>query len=150
MIEPMSSKCSGDAWPTSHKSDADEIKSNLSIKRNAIDASNTFESTDHNTGHAQPASNDIDFPTKEYKASDAHVFRHPYFWEDTGNFILQVGSTLFRVHDSTLARHSPMFADIIRQKPKFDIGGALSHCFILDYMDVKDLEILLDAMENAM
>ncbi|KIM80535.1 hypothetical protein PILCRDRAFT_822256 [Piloderma croceum F 1598] len=62
--------------------------------------------------------------TKVHKASDARVSRHPYFWED-------------------------MAADVIRQKPKFDIGGALSHCFILDYMDVKDLEILLDTMENA-
>jgi hypothetical protein len=141
MIEPMTSKCLGDAWPKSIAED---------IKRNTIDASNTSESTNHNIAQAQSASSDIEFPTKEHKASVARVFRHPYFWEDTGNFILQVDSTLFRIHDSTLARHSPMFADIIRHKPKFNIAGALSHCLILDYMDVKDLEILLDAMENAM
>jgi len=126
-----------------------DLDSKSFIKIHALDASDAIDFTNQNAENAQPENYHIDFLSKEHAASDPRVITHPYFWDNTGNVILQVGKTLFRLHGSNLACHSQMFADIIREEPKHDIDGALLHCSILELTDVKDFEVLLDAMENA-
>lgn len=74
-----------------------------------------------------------------------HVKKHPRFWDATGNVILQIQSTLFRVHGSMLARHSRLFAG--HAQGNVDIDG--SSLPVLALITAKDFEFLLDAMENA-
>src|SRR5882762_7770874 len=121
------------------------------VKRHVHDASHSTHhpSIDHNAGNAPHADDRVQFFSKPRDTSDPRIVRHPRFWDKAGNVLLQVGSTLFRLHDSNLACHSPIFADIFRNEPKHEVNGALLHCSILEWTEVKDFEVLLDAMENA-
>ena len=136
-------------WSSPTFSDLADFESKPSINANDFDTPPVLFKK-HNTGHAGPRDVHADF-SKGRQASDPRVIRHPKFWDTTGNVMLQMGSTLFRLHGSTLARHSPFFEDILREKPSQDIlvDGALLHCLVLDKTTVKEVEVLLDAMENA-
>ncbi|KAF7979768.1 hypothetical protein HWV62_40790 [Athelia sp. TMB] len=70
--------------------------------------------------------------------------RHPRFWEASGDVILQIQSTLFRVHGTTLAKHSRLFASA--GKGKGDLDGSTLH--VLALVTASDFEVLLDALEN--
>jgi hypothetical protein len=136
-------------WPSPTFSDLGDFESKPLINGHDFDTSPVLVKK-HNTGHAGPRDDHVDF-SKGRRASDPRVLRHPHFWDTTGNVMLQMGSTLFRLHGSTLARHSPFFEDILRVKPRQDIqvDGALLHCLVLDKTTVEEVEVLLDAMENA-
>jgi hypothetical protein len=137
------SRYSSNSRPSSNVPVADDLHPNFFIKRHTFDTSYSLDciTTEPSTG---------DHFLQRPKVPDPPIIMHPHFWDTTGNVILQVRSTLFRLHGSNLTRHSPMFADIISDAPKHNIDGALLHCCILELTDVKDFQVLLDAMENAM
>ncbi|KZP20247.1 hypothetical protein FIBSPDRAFT_861762 [Athelia psychrophila] len=75
--------------------------------------------------------------------------KHPRFWDATGDLILQIQNTLFRVHGSRLARHSRLFvgASSASGQKQVDMDG--SSLPVLALVAPSDFEVLLDAMENA-
>ena len=47
---------------------------------------------------------------------------HPDFWHPDGSVIVEVGKTKFKLHQSTLQRHSAYFADAFREKEGHQSG----------------------------
>lgn len=45
--------------------------------------------------------------------ADASLICHPDLWFNDGSIVLKVQTTLFKVHRSTLASHSTVFADML-------------------------------------
>lgn len=88
-------------------------------------------------------------PIDSQKSRCADPQTHPRFWDVTGDLILQIQRTLFRVHGSRLARHSRLFvgASSTPGKKQTDIDG--SSLPVLALVAAGDFEVLLDAMENA-
>jgi hypothetical protein len=51
-------------------------------------------------------------PSGNPNASTVTSTRHPDLWFDDGSIVLKVETTLFRVHRTTLCKHSTVFADM--------------------------------------
>lgn len=72
--------------------------------------------------------------------------RHPDFWLYDGSIILSVESTLFRVHQTILANHSEIFADLFTV-PQPQGEHMMDGCHMVYLQDSeKDFEDLLKAV----
>jgi hypothetical protein len=63
--------------------------------------------------------------------------RSEEFWFHDGSIVLQVQSTLFRVHQSFLATHSEIFSDLFTV-PQPDLSEAVDGCPIVRLSDSSD------------
>jgi hypothetical protein len=120
------------------------------IRWHTLDASHLLRSTtsEYNADHQQPADDRVDSFLKAHKTSKLPIIPHPCFWDGTGDIILQVASTLFRVHGSSLTHHSPLFAGLVYKELKCDTDGVL-YCSVPGWVNVTDMEVLFNTMENA-
>ena len=72
--------------------------------------------------------------------------RHPTFWLYDGSIILHVENTLFRVHQTILANHSEVFADLFTV-PQPEDEQRIEGCHVVCLHDnAKDFEDLLKAI----
>jgi len=79
--------------------------------------------------------------------------RHPDFWLYDGSIVLSVQNTLFRVHQTILAKHSEVFADLFTvPQPPFSISGedddaVMEGCHVVEMHDfAADFTDLLHAI----
>ena len=83
-----------------------------------------------------------------------NLTRHPDFWLYDGSIILSVQNTLFRVHQTILANHSQVFADLftLPQPPPLPVSGEegvrlMEGCHVVDMHDcAADFADLLHAI----
>src|ERR1700733_603420 len=83
-------------------------------------------------------------------ASIANSTRHSEFWFDDGSVVLNVQTTLFRVHRSTLSMHSTVFSDMfsIPQPPD---QLAIEGCPVVHLHDsAEDFACLLKALYDPL
>ena len=75
---------------------------------------------------------------------------HPTLYFDDGNIILSCGSTLFCVHRTLLAKHSPIFREMFA--PKDDVKpDMLRGCKHFPMDDSREeMETLLDVIYNGL
>jgi hypothetical protein len=88
--------------------------------------------------------------SRNIDALTSNSTRHPDLWFDDGSVILNVGTTLFRVHRSTLSTHSTVFADMfhVPQPPNQD---AIEGCPVVHVPDsAKDFTCLLKALYDPL
>ncbi|KDR71365.1 hypothetical protein GALMADRAFT_254142 [Galerina marginata CBS 339.88] len=72
--------------------------------------------------------------------------RHPEFWLYDGSIVFSVENTLFRVHQTILAKHSEVFADLFTV-PQPDGEDTVDGCHLVHLQDSeKDFEDLLRAV----
>jgi hypothetical protein len=75
-----------------------------------------------------------------------HPTRHEEFWLYDGSIVLAVENTLFRVHQTILANHSEVFADLFTV-PQPENEDMIDGCHVVHlYDDEKDFADLLKAM----
>ena len=76
--------------------------------------------------------------------------KHPTLYFDDGNIILSCGSTLFCVHRTLLAKHSPVFREMF--VPKDDVKlDVIRGCKLFPMDDSREeMEALLDVMYNGL
>lgn len=78
------------------------------------------------------------------------VLRHPDFWLRDGSIILSVQHVLFKVHQTILAQHSEIFADLFdlpQPDPEFGGDDLLEGCRVVQLQDSPDdFEDLLRAI----
>ncbi|KAF9522445.1 hypothetical protein CPB83DRAFT_899627 [Crepidotus variabilis] len=88
---------------------------------------------------------DVDSSSTVRANSPASV-RHPEFWLYDGSVVLAVEKTLFRVHQTILANHSEVFADLFTI-PQPDGEFMIDGCHIVQlYDDENDFSDLLKAV----
>lgn len=91
------------------------------------------------TGKTSPIS--IENATDEQPADE----RSTKFWFNDGNIVLKVETMLYRVHASTLARHSKVFEDMVSfPQPLNEQNSLLCGCPVLELSDrANDFELIL-------
>jgi len=77
---------------------------------------------------------------------------HPDFWHPDGSVIVEVGRTQFKLHQSTLQRHSAYFADAFREKEGHQSGGSRTRLpvYRVDETTAEDFASLLTVIEEPM
>lgn len=81
---------------------------------------------------------------------DSSATRHPDLWFDDGSVVLEVETTLFRVHRSALSSHSTVFADMfsIPQPPDQE---TIEGCPVVKLPDsASGVACLLEAIYNPL
>ncbi len=85
-------------------------------------------------------------PTPDTNPLVIHPTRHEEFWLYDGSIVLAVENTLFRVHQTILANHSEVFADLFTV-PQPENEDTIDGCHVVHlYDDEKDFVDLLKAM----
>lgn len=130
-------------WPPLFFSVFDRVLSlSLSLVRMRIDTSSTLLQVglDEEDSMVNPD------PDSRSSASTPVSIRHPEFWLYDGSIVLAVGNTLFRVHQTILANHSEVFADLFTI-PQPDGEFMIDGCHVVHlYDDEKDFLDLLKAV----
>jgi len=90
--------------------------------------------------------NAVEEPSKRHKSFADGLEKHPHYWDELGNVVVQVEATLFKLHGPNLSRQSVYFEELFRCKSD-EFKGLPMH--FVSSTDVKDLEVLLFALENA-
>jgi hypothetical protein len=77
---------------------------------------------------------------------------HPDFWHPDGSVIIEVGRTQFKLHQSTLQRHSTYFADAFREKEGQPSGRSRTRLpvYRVDETTAEDFASLLTIIEEPM
>jgi hypothetical protein len=77
---------------------------------------------------------------------------HPVFWHPDGSVIVEVGRTDFKLHQSTLQRHSAYFADAFRNREGHQSGRGRTHLpvYQVDETTAEDFASLLTVIEEPM
>ena len=77
---------------------------------------------------------------------------HPDFWHPDGSVIVEVGKTGFKLHQSTLQKHSAYFADAFRKKGGGHHGGNRTQLpvYRVDETTAEDFASLLTVIEEPM
>ena len=89
-------------------------------------------------------------PSGNPNASTVNSTRHPDLWFDDGSIVLNVETTLFRVHRTTLSKHSTVFEDMfsIPQPPD---QATIEGCPIVKKPDsARDFAYLLKALYDPL
>ncbi|TFY76497.1 hypothetical protein EWM64_g7515, partial [Hericium alpestre] len=80
---------------------------------------------------------------------DAELYvNHPSLYFDDGNVILQCAKTLFCVHRTLLAKHSPRFAEILNPARGANTLRGCRHLVLDD--DADDMEALLKTIYDGL
>jgi hypothetical protein len=76
--------------------------------------------------------------------------QHPDFWFHDGSIVLCADKTLFRVHQTVLAKHSEVFEDLFSlSPPKVEEDDIVDGCRVVLLHDSKDDFVdLLNAIYN--
>ena len=97
----------------------------------------------------EPDDLDVDSEDEDQKPEAEPAFQnHPTFYFDDGNIILRTGGTLFCVHRSLLAMHSPTFRDLFRQERDDERFRGLAHYTMEETRE--DLEALLKVIYQGL
>jgi hypothetical protein len=76
--------------------------------------------------------------------------RHPDLWFDDGSIVLSVQMTLFRVHRTTLSKHSTVFADMFSIPQPLD-QVTIEGCPVVNLPDsAADFAYLLKALYDPL
>jgi hypothetical protein len=91
---------------------------------------------------------------KRSKPNSIQPRKHDKFWHLDGNIIINIENTHFKLHRSRLAEQSQYFADLFERKDGLtgmdveEMDGR--PVYTVTDVSVKDFEVLLTAMDNAM
>lgn len=93
-------------------------------------------------------------PVKRSKSNPIQPRRHENFWHLDGNIIINIKNTHFKLHRSRLAEQSQYFSDLFQRKDGL-IGMDVEEMdgrpvYTVTHVSVKDFEVLLTALDNAM
>lgn len=93
----------------------------------------------------------VDSSSEAALAENPWATRHPDFWFSDGSIILKVQNTMFRVHKTTLASHSTVFADMFGVPQPTD-QDAIEGCAVIEVPQDRaaDFEQLLKAIYDPM
>lgn len=95
---------------------------------------------------ARVDSNDAQTSNDGCDATAVTAQRHPSLWLKDGSIVLKTQATLFKVHQTTLALHSTVFADMFGI-PQPDDQDMIEGCPVVDMADNEnDLTRLLRAI----
>ena len=73
--------------------------------------------------------------------------RHPDLWMDDGSIVIQAENSQFRIHRTTLSRHSPVFRDMFSIPQPTDSDDTVDGCPIVRLSDsAEDVTHLLAAL----
>lgn len=149
-ISDAMSFCHADGWPCSDKPDTDEESDTQTSQ--VIDASRVLSSISagRSTNRPESFTDNFEYSSGGYTITSASLHQHPHFWDNWGNVIVQAGCVIYRLHGTSLARHSQVFADILCGQPKFKANGVPIHFAMLDRTNARDFEVLLDVLENPL
>lgn len=100
----------------------------------------------HKSGVEDP--NDV--PAKRSKS--LRLIKHPDYWYDDGNTVLKVEDTHFKLYRGQLSSHSTYFAELLQEPhplPDCYVDGDPVYVYVVNGINVKDFEALLNAMRDA-
>jgi len=91
-------------------------------------------------------------PSGQGAGAGGAALPHPDFWHPDGSVIVEVGKTGFKLHQSTLQKHSAYFADAFRKKGGGHQGGNRTQLpvYRVDETTAEDFASLLTVIEEPM
>ena len=92
-------------------------------KRKATEPAANAPTDDGGHGHASKRHKSARPPPNPGSNPGPGAEAHPDFWHPDGSVVIQVGNTKFKLHQSTLQKHSAYFTTLFRGKGKNKRGG---------------------------
>lgn len=82
--------------------------------------------------------------------SEPETIKHPDYWYDDGNVVIQIDNTQFKLYRGQLSRHSAYFADLFKEpaeETQRHVEG-YPH-YVVDGTNVEDFQALLGVVDST-